>query len=216
MDGTITRSRSLITQEMKEVLGKLPKPVVVISGASYEQIEKQLDGFPALIMAQNGNDAFPYWEDRIEPPGEIPKEIMEHIHLISQVKDDMIEHRGCQISLSFLGHHAPISEKEKFDPDKSFRTKVLQMYPFKSENYEVKIAGTTCLDYFKKGHHKGYNIEKLIKTLNLKKKQCLYIGDALFPGGNDESVIGVIETKQVENPQETYEYLVGLTSGKGA
>jgi len=39
------------------------------------------------------------------------------------------------------------------------------------------------------------------------KKGCLYIGDALFPGGNDETVVGVIETKSVRNPEDTFTLL---------
>ena len=40
-----------------------------------------------------------------------------------------------------------------------------------------------------------------------KKEECVYFGDMLFPGGNDESVIGVIDTEAVENPDDTLNIL---------
>ena len=42
------------------------------------------------------------------------------------------------------------------------------------------------------------------------KDECVYYGDALIPGGNDESVIGVIETIPVVNHRDTYRKLQEL------
>ncbi len=46
--------------------------------------------------------------------------------------------------------------------------------------------------------------------MNWEKSECLFFGDALFPEGNDETVIGVIETIQVENPDDCYQKLVSM------
>ena len=39
------------------------------------------------------------------------------------------------------------------------------------------------------------------------KDECVYFGDGLYPGGNDEAVIGVIETIPVVNHLDTYRIL---------
>jgi hypothetical protein len=43
-----------------------------------------------------------------------------------------------------------------------------------------------------------------------QKEDCLYIGDALFPGGNDETVVGVIPTQLVKDYHATYTYLSSI------
>lgn len=44
-------------------------------------------------------------------------------------------------------------------------------------------------------------------TFSLIKDDCVYFGNALFPGGNDKTVIGVIDTFPVDNHLHTYSVL---------
>jgi phosphomannomutase len=214
LDNTLTRSRSSITKKMLQRLEALPADVVVISGASAEQIQKQLDGLECFVMGQNGNHAVfggeDLWHDVLKPDKVI--EIMDHISSLERTWDvpdetDLLENRGCQISYSIYGHHAPVEEKEMFDPDQKKRIALLEAHPLVSDSVEVKIAGTTTLDYTRKGRNKGYHIARLIEHLGWKKEECLYFGDMLFPGGNDETVIGVIDTEAVKDPADTYDKL---------
>jgi HAD superfamily hydrolase (TIGR01484 family) len=214
LDNTLTRSRSSITKKMFERLDSLPQDVVVISGAKVEQIKSQLNNFECFVMGQNGNHAVfngeELWYDILKPDKVI--EIMNHISSLPRTwnvpnENDLLENRGCQISYSIYGHHAPVEEKEKFDPDQNKRRALLEAHPLISESVEVKIAGTTTLDYTRKGRHKGYNVLRLIEHLEWSKDTCLYFGDSLFIGGNDETVIGVIDTETVRNPTDTYEKL---------
>jgi hypothetical protein len=131
---------------------------------------------------------------------------MVHIHAYAEVKEDQVEDRGSQISFSFTGHHAPIEEKKAFDPGGAIRNDILARYPL-NPLIEAKVGGTTCIDYFPKGLNKGYNIEKYIAAKGWKKSECIYIGDALFPGGNDETVIGVIPTFPVKGWRDTLAFL---------
>jgi len=68
-------------------------------------------------------------------------------------------------------------------------------------------GGTTGLDFFLAGHNKGVNVAHFIDRQKWNKEDCLYVGDALFPGGNDACVIGVIPTHAVGGPDETFEYI---------
>ena len=84
---------------------------------------------------------------------------------------------------------------------------MLVEHPLVSDAVEVRIGGTTTFDYFRKGMHKGHNVLELIRRKGWVKDECVYVGDALFPGGNDETVIGVIDTHPVKNPTETLEFI---------
>lgn len=220
MDGTVTPSRSKISPEMKELLGSLPVTIGITSGSHNDQMEFQVDGLPVIKMGQNGNHVIHpelglLWN---EPLTQSQKdEIRAHIATVWTVCDhnvpdeqDIIEDRGAQISMSLYGHHADPATKKAFDGDFKKRKALLEQFPFQSENLEVKLGGSTCLDYFPKGKNKGYNINRLIEKLDWNKEECLFFGDALFPGGNDETVIGVIETVSVTDPSDTYKKLQDL------
>lgn len=204
MDNTITESRQKISKEMKKVLSNFKYPFAVISGASKDQIEHQLDGLKCPILAQSGNET-PLWTNKLTR-NEV-REIYNHIKAIFNftitIFGDLVENRGSQIALSFIGHHSPVEVKKKWDPDQRNRKEILSEVPFKSKTLTVRIAGTTCLDYTSKNGTKGHNVARWIKENKLKKKDCVYIGDALFKGGNDETVIGIIKTIPVKDPAET-------------
>lgn len=220
VDKTLTRSRSLIEPEMEAALFGLCSiaDVVVVSGARIEQIWKQLGkNFvgKVFVLAQNGNyavakDGVDLWRNNLS---EIEKKrIMEHIgnirrefkELFTDVdENDLIQDRGCQITFSFVGHNAELSRKERFDPNGKRRQSILKRIPFKSKTLEVKIGGTTSFDYFSRGKNKGSNILCLMKIFGWKPEDSIYLGDALFSGGNDDTVIGVCDTLQVSGPNDT-------------
>ncbi len=225
LDNTLTRSRSPITPRMSKLLVELAKThqVLVVSGADAKQIALQLG--PALrgkywSMGQNGNACITpkaelLWEHKMDWFQKF--EVLSYAHQLYlkklfPVRDklDLLQDRGCQISYSFIGHHEDVSKKERFDTDKKIRLSILKKFPFRSKSVEVKIGGTTCFDFFIKGSNKGANIAVLIKQLGWKKSECLYVGDALFKDGNDESVIGIIPTKAVRNPSDTEQVIETL------
>ncbi len=201
MDGTVTESRQDISGEIYVKLSKLATQyhLIVISGAEKERMVKQLQGLPVEIMAQSGNDT-QYWQRTLNDNEK--EKIFNHINKIAKVKPEMIDDRGCQIALSFTGHDAYIEDKKLFDPDGKKREKILKDNPFLSTKLECRIAGTTCLDYTRKDGTKGKNIERFIKVMGWKKDDCIYFGDKLMKGGNDESVINVIPVVQVDNPKD--------------
>ncbi|MCH8889020.1 HAD hydrolase family protein, partial [Patescibacteria group bacterium] len=71
-----------------------------------------------------------------------------------------------------------------------------------------RIGGTTSIDVTKKGIDKAYGIQKIEKSLNIRRDNMLFIGDAVFPGGNDYSVKEAgVKTIQVSGPEETKEII---------
>lgn len=222
MDGTVTPSRSLIDPAVKAYLSALPQTIVITSGSHNEQMTYQVDGLEIIKMGQNGNhvidsDGTELWFDKIT--AEEKAEILSHIDKVWKLchhdvpdSEDLIEDRGSQISLSIYGHHADPAAKRAFDGDFKRRKALLEAIPFESETLEVKLGGSTCLDYFRKGRNKGYNIDRLITHKGWNKAECIFFGDALFPGGNDETVVGVIETVAVVDPADTVKKLQKILS----
>lgn len=218
LDGTVTPSRSKIGLKMKTLLASLKQDIVIISGSTTQQIAYQTDNLPIITMGQNGNHTVhPHlgelWQDQLSLQEK--EEVLAHARLILDACDhdvpdpnDLIEDRGSQISVSLYGHHADPETKRAFDGDFKKRKALLERFPFVSEHIEVKLGGSTCLDYFRKGKDKGYNISRLIDHLSWQKDECLFFGDALFEGGNDESVIGIIETVAVTDPDDCYAKLM--------
>jgi len=217
MDQTIAPSRQPILPEMFNLLTSLSQDIIIVSGQEVEKIKWQSNNLPAYILGQNGNHAFDISGEELwnMPLTETEiAEIMSHIEALkpfldTELKDDWhpIENRGAQITFSPVGNTAPLEEKRKYDPNRKKRMNLLQKVPFESENLVVKIGGSTSLDYIRKDRHKGTNVQKLIDYKQWNKDECIYFGDGLYPGGNDEAVIGVIETVPVDDHLDTYRKL---------
>lgn len=207
LDNTLTESRQQISDDVINTLAHLEGDIVIISGASKEQMQKQLNGFNLDFLLSQSGAQCPFWDYKLS--GEEVTEIYSHVDSILDGGDttDKIQNRGSQIALSLIGHNADINLKKGFDPDGKIRKELLKIHPFESKNLEVRIAGTTCLDYTHKDYTKGKNIARLIKKLGWKKEQCIYFGDAFFGGGNDETVKGVIKTVEVKNPKDLVDKL---------
>lgn len=213
LDDTLTLSKSPIEQEMKDVLTRSGKDIIVVSGAEIARIGVQTCNFPAYYLGQNGNDSVDnkgkrLWQDFLTP--EEKATILRHNSQLLLMCDwyiqnsaDLVDDRGCQISFSTIGHHEDIVRKKTFDPDSHVRLGMLKRFPFISDIVEVKIGGTTTFDYFRKGAHKGANVARLIKELGWNKAECVYFGDKLHDGGNDETVVGVIDTIPVTSHEHT-------------
>lgn len=211
LDGTVCESRQPISLEMEEALDTLMKKkydVIITSGAERERMFVQLENLiPNYLLPQSGADS-PFWKKLLTQKEK--ETITKHVNKVKGQypqhlgcnENDLLQDRGCQMTFSFIGHHACIHEKRIFDTDKKIRKAVLKKIPFKSSTLAVNIAGTTCFDYTRKDSTKGKNIKKFIKYLKWKKEDCIYFGDALFKGGNDATVKGVIKTVGVKGPDD--------------
>lgn len=217
LDQTIAPARSPMLPEMYALLSALPHDIVIVSGQEVAKIAWQSDGLPAYMLGQNGNHATDrdnneLWQIPLDPAHR--DEILAHIEQIIAILDHDINHdwtpiedRGAQITFSPIGNTAPVEMKRAYDPDRSKREALIAKVPFDSEDLVVKIGGSTSFDYIHKERHKGTNVARLIEHCGWDKDACLYFGDGLFPGGNDEAVIGVIDTVPVRDHLDTYEKL---------
>ncbi len=230
LDNTLTRSKSHIAPEHKPILKELISraDVIVVSGHDEGSIRDHLEDVTGYyILSQNGNHAEDpsgklLWEHRltsaqVEAAHSFIAKVQERFPM--QVKDpnDIIDDRGCEVAFSLIGHHEQIDKKEAFDPDGSKRKKILdamadEMATLEAHSVEVRIGGTTVLDFIEKGKNKGFNVRAFMDAQGWKDEDSVYVGDALFPGGNDETVIGIIPTQAVKDYRGTYEYLQTVLS----
>jgi hypothetical protein len=123
---------------------------------------------------------------------------------VEKVWGEVIEDRGSQITFSALGQQAPIEEKKKWDPNFTKRKKIKALLDKLIPEFSVRLGGTTSIDVTKPGIDKGYGIRKLRDILGIAIPKMVFIGDALFPGGNDYPAkeAGVVSI-QVNDPNET-------------
>lgn len=230
LDKTLTRSRTPMASAHQELFERLcnTRDVVVVTGGSVEQIREQVTSrFEGkyFVLAQSGNHALDMsgaelWKETIgEEQGAAIHAFIEKLkrHFAYPVKDanDTVENRGAQVTYSVVGFHADRDEKYSFDPEDTKRQLALRtlsddMRALQASEIEVTPAGTTSFNFILLGKHKGYNIRRFIEREGWRRDECVYVGDALFSGGNDESVIGVIPTHAVSTPDDTFAYISSL------
>lgn len=111
-----------------------------------------------------------------------------------------------ETKIVFLGVNADASteEKKSWDPDMTKRSSLKVLLNERLNEYEISIGGSHSLDITKKGINKAYAVEWLSKHLTVPPREMLFIGDALYEGGNDAVVVPTgIQTRQVTGPDMT-------------
>ena len=230
LDGTLAPSKSFMDQDMSKLVMSLleQKKVVVVSGGSYNQFKLQfLKGLPEssnsfsnLILMPTSGTRMDIWDGEQwvekyaellapEEKDKIMKALNEALEESSYEKPDkvfgpLIEDRGSQITFSALGQEAPVELKAVWDKDHKKRDKIAIPLREKIPEFAVSVNAYTSIDITHKGVDKGYAIAKLKDTLNIPVEKMLFVGDALFEGGNDYPVVASgIETRSVNGPEET-------------
>ena len=227
LDGTLAPSKSSLAPQTADLLHDLLGiiKVAVISGGAWAQFEKQLltdlprdDRLVNLsLLPTCGTKFFQYegtWkelysedltaEQKDKIVDSLNKAADEAGYRAEKVWGNVIEDRGSQVTFSALGQQAPLAEKEKWDPDFAKRKKITAILKSLIPEFSVRMGGATSIDVTKPGIDKAYGIGKLKDILHLSLKEMVYIGDALFPGGNDYPAeqAGVVSIP-VKGPDDT-------------
>lgn len=230
LDGTLSVSKSPVTEEMGALLGQLVEkiPVAVISGGAFHQFEKQF--LPALprntnlstlyLLPASGSVFFKRDGDSWVPVYNLAFSESERNEVTRAFSEAMkktgfdvppertwgerIEDRGSQVTFSGLGQDAPPEEKMKWDPEKKKRIPLWKELTALLPEFSVLMNAASSIDITRKGITKAYGVQKLSEITEIPISDMLYVGDALFPGGNDEVVKETgIATREVTGPEET-------------
>jgi len=234
LDGTLAESKAAIDNEMALRLTALLKVtrVAIISGGDWPQFEKQvlahLPGGKLLkhlsILPTCGTKFFQYkkaWKELYAEnfTDAEKRKIISSLNSAVEASGfkakktwgETIEDRGSQVTYSALGQQAPLDEKKKYDPDYKKRGKIKETLEKLIPEFAVNLGGATSIDVTKKGIDKKYGIHKLRDVLGIKINQMIFIGDAIFPGGNDYPAkqAGVFSIC-VSDPNETKRVVEGI------
>ena len=235
LDGTLAESKSPLDAEMSALLRDLLGivNVAVISGGDWPQFEKQiLSNLPHDERLKNlsllptcGTKFYQYngdWEKIYSEDFNAveKKKIIDSLRKaleiagfkIEKVWGEAIEDRGSQITYSALGQQAPIEEKIKWDSDFTKRKRIKTILDKSIPEFSVRLGGTTSIDITKPGIDKAYGIRKLRDTLGIAIDEMIFIGDAIFPGGNDypakEAGVVCIRVKDPEKSKLVIETII--------
>lgn len=124
----------------------------------------------------------------------------------------VIEDRGTQVTFSALGQEVVavlgkrgVGLKKKWTRENTeIKLKLAAALQRRLPRLEVRAAGFTSIDITRKGIDKAYGIEQIEKHLRVRRKDMFFVGDALFPGGNDYAVRRTgVEWKAVKGPADT-------------
>jgi phosphomannomutase len=236
LDGTLTASKSPLDAETAALLARLLDivKVAVISGGAWTQFQTQLlsnlssdsrlDNLSLLptcgtrFYRYSGSWNLLYSEDIDANDRE------KIVHALNLSLDqsglraekhwgDLIEDRGSQITLSALGQQAPLDEKKSWDPDFEKRKKIKAILAPLIPGFSIQMGGATSIDVTQPGIDKAYGIKKLQETLGVAIADMIFVGDALFPGGNDYPAkqAGVVSIA-VRDPHETKRVIEAITA----
>ncbi|MBI2627512.1 HAD-IIB family hydrolase [Candidatus Nomurabacteria bacterium] len=128
----------------------------------------------------------------------------------------IIEDRGTQVSFSIygqdlvkvLGRKGVRMKKEWLKKNLKLKMKIARLVGKKLPGLEVRAAGFTTIDVTRRGIDKAYGIHQIEKHLRIPIRKMFFIGDGIFPGGNDYAIVKTgIDYEYVKNPNETKEII---------
>lgn len=228
LDGTLAESKQPLKEDMGRALADLlaVAHVAVISGGDWPQFDKQVasrlpadaDVSKLWLMPTTGTKLYTHreggwkrvyaelfddglrakileaFDESLKATGFVPE----------QTWGERIEDRGSQITFSALGQQAPIEAKEHWDPDFAKR-KIIQADLYaRLPGLSVNLGGATSIDITQEGVDKAYGLKKLRDASSIPLDQMMFVGDAIFPGGNDYPAKQLgLDTVRVRDPQET-------------
>jgi HAD superfamily hydrolase (TIGR01484 family) len=130
-----------------------------------------------------------------------------------QVWGERIEDRGSQITFSALGQQAPIDAKEHWDPDFAKRKIIQADLKQRLPGLSINMGGATSIDITQKGVDKAYGLKKLRDASGIPLDSMMFIGDAIFPGGNDYPAKELgLDTVRVRDPEETLSVIAAIVA----
>lgn len=225
LDGTLAESKQAIGADMAEWLARLLEvaAVAVISGGDWPQFEKQVvsrlpenaDVSRLYIMPTTGTKLYRHdgsWKpvyaelfdaderDAILKALDSATADLKH----EKTWGEQIEDRGSQITFSALGQEAPLDAKKAWDPDLAKRKHIQAVMREALPDLSINIGGSTSIDVTRKDVDKAYGMRKLADHSGIALDDMLFLGDAIYPGGNDDPVRAMgVDSIKVRDVAET-------------
>ena len=228
LDGTITESKSPMDVEMAALFSRVldKMSIAVITGGGYERFELQFEALQCSDEQKRRLFFFPttgtrfyrftdkwtqvYADEMTDAERQKIKDAFEQAykdidyHHPETVYGEVVEDRGTQVTFSACGQQAPLEVKKAWKETQDRRPELVRALEKYLPDFEVKMPGVTSIDVTRKGIDKAYGIQKIEELLNIPAAEMVFVGDALYEGGNDHAVIRTgVETVPVADPEET-------------
>ena len=230
LDGTLAESKSPLEKRMGLALKNLLKnfKVAIISGGAWPQFEFQVlsrvklnnkEKSSLYLLPTSGTSFYEFSNGswcNVCSEEMTPEEICSikdafaklltdpHLTFPEKVWGERLEDRGTQVTFSVMGQNAPPEEKTSWDPNFTKRLAMIEKLSPMLSKFEIRTGGSTSIDVTRKGIDKSYGIKKLQTRLDIPLDEMLFVGDALFPGGNDRAVYDLgVECVSTQGPAFT-------------
>ena len=228
LDGTLAESKAAVDKEMAKLFHDLLKVarIAIISGGAWPQFEKQViahlpagtDLSKLSILPTCGTKFYSYekrnWkelyaenftdEQKQKIEASLKSAVEQSGFKVKKTWGDEVEDRDSQITFSALGQKAPLEPKKAWDPDFKKRKKIKALLEKMIPEFAINLGGATSIDITRPGIDKAYGMHKLKEVLKIGIADMLFIGDALFAGGNDHPAKTTgADCIQVRDPDET-------------
>ncbi len=133
-------------------------------------------------------------------------------HHPAKTYGEIIEDRNTQITFSALGQEAPLDLKLKWKEEHTAeKLKIAEHLQKYLPDLEVRPSAYTSIDVTHKGIDKAYGIKQIKKHLGIDFSEMLFVGDALFLGGNDSAALRTgVPCFEVKGPEETKDLIRSL------
>jgi len=231
VDGTLSPSRKVATDEMKACLDRLRGKCVVgvVSGSDLKKIKEQL-GDDLIekydyVFTENGlvahhNGFLLEARSILDELGEEKTQDLINFSLsyMSQLRlpakrGTFVEFRTGLINLCPVGRSCTQAERDAFaafDSENLVRQKMVEALQkkFSEDKLKFAIGGQISIDVFPQGWDKRY----CLRYLEGNFRRILFFGDRTEPGGNDFEIYSDPRTEgvAVANPKETLQQLNDL------
>jgi phosphomannomutase len=142
------------------------------------------------------------------------RDVLREIHYVrpQKVYGKVLEDRGSQMTFSALGQDIVARlgkkgvqmKKEWTQKNTPLKFKITKLVARRLPGLEVRASGFTSIDVTRKGIDKEYGVRQIEKYLHMPIRKMLFVGDALFPGGNDYAAKRTgVECVAVRGPHDT-------------
>jgi HAD superfamily hydrolase (TIGR01484 family) len=236
LDGTLAESKQPLQEPMGEALADLldVAHVAVISGGDWPQFEKQVasrlperaDRTKLWLMPTTGTKLYRFDDEwravyaelfEEDEKQKILKAFDESLEATGFVPEktwgERIEDRGSQITFSALGQEAPIDAKHSWDPDFAKRKVIQADLRQRLPGLSINMGGATSIDITREGVDKAYGLKKLNEASGIALDKMMFIGDAIFPGGNDYPAEQLgLDVVKVKNVDGTLAAIAGIVA----
>ncbi|HWJ70081.1 MAG TPA: HAD-IIB family hydrolase [Sphingobium sp.] len=235
LDGTLAQSKQPIEPDMADLLADLldVAAVSIISGGDWPQFQTQVVArLPRrarlerlFIMPTTGTKLYCFqdgdWHciyadsfdaaEREKIVRALDDAVTQAGLADQQVWGEKIEDRGTQITFSGLGQQAPLAAKQAWDPDFAKRRKLQSILRTMLPDLSINVGGSTSIDVTRKGIDKAYAVRRLIAQSGIGGEDILFLGDAIYPGGNDDPVRAAgYDTIAIRDVAETMNVVRGI------